>query len=91
MLLASCHASGSYNSEMAPRRLKYVFTFTIIFACIIYLITLSTTRLHNLRVLDEIMSVDHWWNYTDGEKPKYSVKKLSQCHFVLHKSHTFWP
>jgi len=68
-----------------------VFIFKIIFACIIYLITLSTTRLHSLRVLDAIMSVEHWWNDTDGGKPKYSVKKLSQCHFALHKSHKFWP
>ena len=25
-----------------------------------------------------------------GETPKYSYKKLSQCHFVYHKSHTDW-
>jgi hypothetical protein len=53
-----------------------VFIFIIIFTCIICLMTLSTTRLHSLRVLDEIMRVEHWWNDTDGGKPKYSMKKL---------------
>jgi len=52
--------------------------------------TLSTARLQSLRVLDEIMSVEHWLNDTDRGKPKYSVKKLSQWHFVLHKSHRHW-
>jgi hypothetical protein len=31
------------------------------------------------------------WNETDREKPKYSGKNLSQCHFVKHKSHMEWP
>jgi hypothetical protein len=29
----------------------------------------------------------HRWNEIDIEKPKYSGKNLSQCHFVHHKSH----
>jgi hypothetical protein len=28
-----------------------------------------------------------WWNDIDRGKPKNSKKKLSQCHFVHHKSH----
>jgi hypothetical protein len=31
--------------------------------------------------------MEHWWNQIDREKPKYSGKNLSQCHFVHHKSH----
>jgi hypothetical protein len=31
--------------------------------------------------------MEHRWNETDREKPKYSGKNLSQCHFVHHKSH----
>jgi hypothetical protein len=30
------------------------------------------------------------WNNTDRENTKNSEKDLSQCHFVLHKSHTDW-
>jgi hypothetical protein len=29
----------------------------------------------------------HRCNETDREKPKYSGKNLSRCHFVHHKSH----
>jgi hypothetical protein len=29
--------------------------------------------------------------YTDVEEPKYSMKNLSQCHFVRHKSENKWP
>ena len=36
--------------------------------------------------------MEHWWNDTDREKPKYPEKKnLFQCHKVHHKSHTEWP
>jgi hypothetical protein len=31
--------------------------------------------------------MEHRWNEIDREKPKYSGKNLSQCHFVHHKSH----
>jgi Zn-finger protein len=31
--------------------------------------------------------MEHRWNEIDREKPKYSVKDLSQCHFVHNKSH----
>jgi hypothetical protein len=30
---------------------------------------------------------EHRWNEIDREKPKYSEKNLSQCHFVHYKSH----
>jgi hypothetical protein len=31
--------------------------------------------------------MEHQWNEIDRGKPKYWRKKLSQCHFVHHKSH----
>jgi hypothetical protein len=31
--------------------------------------------------------MEHQWNEIDRENPKYSGKKLSQCHFVHQKSH----
>jgi len=31
--------------------------------------------------------IEHWWNGTDRVKHKYSERKVSQCHFVHHKSH----
>ena len=30
----------------------------------------------------ECMSMEHWWNVTDGEKSKNWQRNLSQCHFV---------
>jgi hypothetical protein len=36
-------------------------------------------------------SMEHWWNDTDREKPKYSEKNLSQCPFVHHKAHMNCP
>ena len=35
--------------------------------------------------------MEHRWHEIDRGKPKYSVKILSQCHFVHHKSHMSWP
>jgi hypothetical protein len=32
-------------------------------------------------------AMDHRWNEIDRGKPKYTEKKLCQCHFVHHKSH----
>jgi hypothetical protein len=32
--------------------------------------------------------MEHQWNEIDRDKPKYSGKNLSQCHFANHKSHT---
>jgi hypothetical protein len=31
--------------------------------------------------------MEHQWDEIDREKPKYSEKTLSQCHFVNHKTH----
>jgi hypothetical protein len=31
--------------------------------------------------------IEHRLNEIDREKPKYSGRNLSQCHFVHHKSH----
>ena len=33
------------------------------------------------------MSMERWWNGTDGGKPKFSLKTLSECHFVHLKFH----
>jgi len=35
-------------------------------------------------------SKEHWWNETDRAEPKYSEKNMTQCHFVRHKSQTYW-
>jgi hypothetical protein len=35
--------------------------------------------------------MQNWWHEIDRGKPKYLVKKLSQCHFVHHKSHVDRP
>jgi hypothetical protein len=34
---------------------------------------------------------EHWWHDTDRVKQKYSVKNLTQCHFVRHKLYTDRP
>jgi len=36
---------------------------------------------------DRRMSMEHWRNDADRENPKYSGRKMSQCHFVHHKAH----
>jgi len=41
-------------------------------------------------VIDARMSMVHWWNDPDGEKPKYSEKNLSQCYFIHYKYHMDW-
>jgi len=33
------------------------------------------------------MSMEHRWNVTDTEKPKYSKKNRSNCHFVHKKAY----
>jgi hypothetical protein len=37
-----------------------------------------------------MMSVEHWWNDGDREKPKYWEKTLSHCNFIDHKLHMDW-
>jgi hypothetical protein len=37
-------------------------------------------------VIDELMSLKHWWNGSDREELKYSESNLAQCHFAHHKS-----
>ena len=37
------------------------------------------------------MSMEDRWNDTDGGRPTYSEKNLSQCRFVHHKTLTKWP
>jgi hypothetical protein len=34
--------------------------------------------------------MEHQWNESDGEKPKYLERKLSQCPF-FHHIHMDWP
>lgn len=36
------------------------------------------------------MGVERWWKDTEGEKPTYCEKILSQWHLVHRKSHTDW-
>jgi uncharacterized protein YpmB len=33
--------------------------------------------------------MEHRWNEIDRERPKYSAKNQSQCHFVHHKTHVY--
>jgi hypothetical protein len=42
-------------------------------------------------VVDEWMSMEQWWNYTDRGKLRYSEKNLSQCHSAHYKSHMHCP
>ena len=42
-------------------------------------------------VVDEWMSMEQWWNDTDRAKLQYLKKKMSQFHFVHHKTHMVWP
>jgi hypothetical protein len=35
--------------------------------------------------------MEHWWNDSDRGNLTYSVRKLSQCYFVHHKSHMNCP
>jgi hypothetical protein len=34
--------------------------------------------------------MEHWWNNNDRGNPKYSEKKLSQCHFTHYELHVDW-
>jgi hypothetical protein len=36
------------------------------------------------------MSVEHWWNNTDGVKPKYLEKNVSHCQSLHHKFYVDW-
>jgi hypothetical protein len=42
-------------------------------------------------VVDEWMSMEHWWDDSDRGNPKYWEKNLSQCQFVHHKFHVDCP
>jgi hypothetical protein len=37
------------------------------------------------------MSMGHWWNDSDRQKPKYSEKNPSKCHVINHISHMDCP
>jgi len=38
-------------------------------------------------VADELISMEHWWNDTNKERPKYWEENSSQCHFIQHVYH----
>ena len=43
-------------------------------------------------ILDDWISLERWWNGTDGVKQNYlGGKKLLQCHFVHHKCQIYLP
>jgi hypothetical protein len=44
-----------------------------------------------VHAVGDIWVCEPLWNDIDGRKLKNLVKNLSQCHFVHHKSHTYWP
>jgi hypothetical protein len=33
------------------------------------------------------MSIEHWWNDTEREQPKYWKRQLSQCYIFHRESH----
>jgi len=37
------------------------------------------------------MSMEHLWNVTEGDKPKYWETTLAQWRFVQHEYHVHWP
>ena len=37
------------------------------------------------------MNMEHRWNNSNKQKPKYTEKNLSQCHFFSHKYNMDWP
>jgi hypothetical protein len=41
-------------------------------------------------MIDEWMSMEQQWNYTDRGKPKYSERNLFRCYFVLNKAKMDW-
>lgn len=41
-------------------------------------------------VVDEWMSIAHWWIGSDWRKLKHAEKNVSQHHFVRNKSHMDW-
>jgi hypothetical protein len=44
-------------------------------------------KMKMISIFSFLQVMEHRWNETDKEKPKYSGKNLSQCHFVHHKYH----
>ena len=42
-------------------------------------------------ISDRWRNVEHCWNDTEGGRPKYLEKTLSQWQFIHHKLHMDWP
>lgn len=43
-------------------------------------------------LIDERVSMEHWWDDIDGAEVKYCTwRQSSQCFFVYHKVHVGWP
>jgi len=55
-----------------------------------YLLMLTYSEDYAALMIDDWMSIEHWWNASDG-KMEGVWKNLSHFHSIHHKSHRDWP